>query len=107
MSLEISVREAHTKVYDPVDPALLLDCREAHELAFARVAGALHIPMAEIPVRIADLPRDRDIIVHCHRGSRSLRVAAFLRSQGLERVVSLAGGIDAWSREVDPDVPRY
>ncbi|MGE0482086.1 MAG: rhodanese-like domain-containing protein [Phycisphaerae bacterium] len=107
MTLEICARDAHARLLDPSAPPCLLDCREAHELALARVPGALHIPMAEIPNRLDDLPRDRDIIVHCHRGSRSLRVAAFLRSRGFERVVSLAGGIDAWSRDVDPGVPRY
>jgi rhodanese-related sulfurtransferase len=85
----------------------LLDVREDDELAVARVAGAVHIPMNEVPSRIAELERSDTIVVMCHVGGRSMRVAAFLRTQGFERVFNLRGGIDAWSREIDPNIPRY
>jgi rhodanese-related sulfurtransferase len=63
--------------------------------------------MAQVPQRVAELPRDRDIVVLCHLGARSERVTAFLRANGFTRAVNLAGGIDAWSREIDPAIPRY
>jgi len=90
-------------------PPLLLDCREPDEHALARIEGALLIPMKEIPERLSELEpwRDGSIIVHCHHGMRSLRVVGFLRERGFEGAQSMRGGIDAWSIEVDPTVPRY
>ena len=86
---------------------ILLDVREPEELAVAAVAGVVHIPMAEIPARLADLDRDRHIVCMCHGGVRSRRVAEFLAANGYEQVSNLAGGIDAWSQQVDPNIPRY
>jgi len=87
--------------------AVLLDVREPFELELARLDGARHVPMRQIPESVGDLPRDADILVLCHVGARSLRVAQFLRAQGFDRVANIAGGIDAWSLEIDPAVPRY
>ncbi len=87
--------------------ALLLDVREPFEVQTAAVAGARHVPMRQIPEAVGDLPRDRDILVLCHVGGRSMRVTQFLRAQGFDRVANIAGGIDAWSLEIDPAVPRY
>lgn len=91
------------------DPVLLLDCRTAEEDAIARIAGAVLLPMQEIPGRLHEIERYRGarIIVHCHHGMRSLRVARWLRDQGFARASSMAGGIDAWSEQIDPAVPRY
>ena len=91
------------------EPFLLLDCREPDEHAIARIEGALLIPMRTIPERLADLePRRSDrIVVHCHHGVRSLRVARFLRERGFTGVQSMMGGIEAWSLEIDPAMPRY
>lgn len=90
---------------------LLLDVREPWELQVAGVQPdgfeLVAIPMNEIPGRLAELPRDRPIACLCHHGMRSQNVAAFLERQGYEDVVNIAGGIDAWSRERDPSVPRY
>ena len=90
---------------------LLLDVREPAECAAASIAPPgvelLQWPMRTIPERLAELDRARPIAVLCHSGERSLYVARFLMSNGFERVVNVAGGIDAWSLEVDPDVPRY
>lgn len=90
-------------------PFLLLDCREASEYASAKIAGAVFMPMNEIPQRLDELEsyRDLPLIVHCHHGGRSLRVAQFLRQQGYSQAQSMAGGIDAWSLRIDPTVPRY
>ncbi len=88
-------------------PVVLLDVREHVELELAAVDGARHIPMREIPARLAELDRDMPIVVMCHGGGRSRRVAEYLQSNGFEQVFNLKGGIDAWSTEIDPQVPRY
>lgn len=88
---------------------LLLDCREPDEYQTARIEGALLVPLSEPAERCAELEphRSRRIVVHCHHGGRSLRVAAWLRQQGFEQAQSMAGGIDLWSQVIDPSVPRY
>ena len=86
---------------------LVVDVREPWEHEKARIDGATLIPMREIPARLSELPADRDIVVLCHHGARSAQVAAWLARNGLSRVHNLAGGIDAWSRTVDPAIPRY
>jgi adenylyltransferase/sulfurtransferase len=86
----------------------LIDVREPHEWDICRIPGATLIPLAEIPNRLAELPLDGDIVLHCHHGIRSMRALEFLRDHaGFKRVKSLRGGIDAWSTEVDMSVPRY
>jgi adenylyltransferase/sulfurtransferase len=92
---------------DAGEDLLLLDVREPREVAIASVAGALHIPMAQIPGRLAELDRNRQIVVICHSGGRSQAVVGFLQHQGFEQVANLTGGITRWSREVDPSVPLY
>ena len=91
------------------DPApLLLDVREPWEVATASIAGALNIPMGEITSRAhTELDPDQPIIVLCHHGARSLSVTMWLRNQGFEHAQSLAGGIDHWSRAIDPTIPTY
>ena len=90
------------------NPPLLLDVREPWEYQTASVAGSLLMPMGEVPSRAhAELDPDAPIVVLCHHGARSLNVTMWLRNQGFEHVQSLAGGIDEWSRTVDPAVPRY
>ena len=90
---------------------VLLDVREPWEVQTARLAPAecdvVAIPMNEIPARLQELPADRPIACLCHHGGRSQRVAMFLAQQGYTDVANIAGGIDAWSRELDPGVPRY
>jgi rhodanese-related sulfurtransferase len=86
---------------------VLLDVREHVELEIASVEGARHIPMREVPERLADLDRNTPLVVMCHAGGRSRRVAEYLQGNGFEHVFNLKGGIDAWSTEIDPLVPRY
>lgn len=90
---------------------LLLDVREPWEFSLAAIRSAkaetLHIPMHEIPARLAEIDPQRPVICVCHHGMRSLQVAHFLARQGYEEVINLEGGIDAWSQQVDPGVPRY
>ena len=86
---------------------LLLDVREDYERAAAAIEPSVHIPMQQVPDRLDELPRNRAIVVYCHTGVRSAMVAGYLEQEGFAHVASLGGGIDAWSREVDPEVPRY
>ncbi|AMO24267.1 rhodanese-like domain-containing protein [Ramlibacter solisilvae] len=91
--------------------AVVLDVREPVELRAASVNPGgfelVHIPMNQIPGRLAELDPARPLAILCHHGNRSQRVAMFLAAQGFDHVANLAGGIDAWSQEVDPSVPRY
>jgi rhodanese-related sulfurtransferase len=105
---ELSPSEFHER-WSPERRAdvVLLDVRESVELALASVEGALHIPMNEIPARLAELDRGKAYVVMCHVGGRSYRVAQFLLGNGFANVFNLRGGIDAWSTEIDPQVPRY
>jgi rhodanese-related sulfurtransferase len=89
------------------DAIQLLDVREPHEYAYAHIDGAQLIPLRTLPSRTAELDRSRDLIVYCHHGMRSAHAVEFLRRDGFDRVRNLAGGIDRWSTDVDPAVPRY
>jgi rhodanese-related sulfurtransferase len=86
---------------------LLLDVREAWEWDAARIEGAQHIPMREVPARLAEIDRSRDVVAVCHHGGRSQQVAMFLEKSGFANVHNLQGGVDGWSRSVDPSVPLY
>ena len=83
---------------DPVRPAVLLDVREPDEVRVVRVEGALQIPMSQLGARIAEVPRDRPVIVMCAMGARSSNVTGYLLQQGWEDVGNVAGGIEAWDR---------
>ncbi|MCQ8103993.1 rhodanese-like domain-containing protein [Methylomonas sp. SURF-2] len=89
------------------DTLQLLDVREAHEYAFARIEGSIHIPLNRIPERIQELNAEQDIVVICHHGMRSQQACLFLDQYGFDRLYNLKGGIDAWSTSCDPTVPRY
>ncbi len=88
-------------------PPLLLDVREADELAICRIAGALHIPMGDVPARLAELDPDREIVVYCHHGQRSASVVAFFERHDFARAANLRGGIDRWAVDVEPAMARY
>jgi rhodanese-related sulfurtransferase len=84
----------------------LLDVREEWELGVASVPGIVHIPMGQVAERIGELDRTREVVVLCRSGRRSLEVAKFLQQNGF-KAVNLAGGILAWSRDVDATIPTY
>ena len=84
----------------------LLDVREEWELGVASVPDVVHIPMGEVADRIGELDRGREVVVLCRSGRRSLQVANFLQQNGFQ-AVNLAGGILAWSRELDATIPTY
>ena len=86
---------------------LILDVREPWETMICQLAQARLLPMQEIPSRWNELPHDRDIVVLCHHGMRSLQVADYLQSKGLNRLYNLTGGIAAWAEQVDPAMARY
>ena len=90
---------------------LVLDVREPWELQTASVRAdgfeLVAIPMGELPARLGELDPARPVACLCHHGARSLRVAAFLEHHGFERLANITGGIDAWSHDNDPGVPRY
>ena len=95
---------------DAGEALVLIDVREPHEFALARIEGAALIPMRQIPGEVPELERRADasaLIVYCHHGVRSLQVVEWLREMGIEACQSMAGGIDAWSLSIDPSVPRY
>ncbi|MEX0703259.1 MAG: rhodanese-like domain-containing protein [Planctomycetales bacterium] len=106
--LEVDCRTVHARLAGG-DDLILLDCRERDEYELVRIDPAMLLPMSEIPHRAAELEphRQRAIVVYCHHGGRSLRVAAWLRNQGYASAQSLAGGIDRWAEEIDRSLARY
>ena len=104
--LEISVAELQKKK-KAGELFLLIDVREPWEYQTCKIEGATLIPMRAIPANLQQLDVDQDVICYCHHGQRSLDVAAWLRAQGVKTAQSLAGGIERWSLEIDPTVPRY
>ena len=104
--LEIMPIEVKQRL-DKGEKLLLIDVREPHEHAICNITGAVLIPMGTIPANLQKLDVDEDVICFCHHGMRSLDVANWLRSRGVGSAKSMAGGIDRWSLEIDPKVPRY
>ncbi len=91
---------------DAGDDLQLIDVREPREVQIAQIGGKL-IPMNDVPKRLAEIDRDREVVVQCRSGGRSQRVAEFLQQMGYTKVSNLAGGILAWSDQIDPKVPKY
>jgi rhodanese-related sulfurtransferase len=103
---EVQPDELKKRLEGPTPP-LLVDVRRPDEVAICSLPGAMHVPMDELEDRLAELDPERETVVYCHHGVRSLSVTAFLRNKGFRSVSSLAGGIDRWSASIDPSVPRY
>lgn len=91
------------------DPIILVDCREPNEFEFASIPGAVLMPMSQFPLTSEQLTEleGKHVVVHCHHGGRSLRVANWFRQNGHPEALSMAGGIDQWSQQIDPSIPRY
>ena len=107
--LEIHPQEVRQRL-DAGEHLHLIDVREPHEYAIARIDGSELIPMRTVPGAIAKLQAEANhatLVVYCHHGVRSLNVVYWLREQGIEACQSMAGGIDAWSLTIDPSVARY
>lgn len=97
------------QLLDDGAPFLLLDCREPAEYETAKIAEATLVPMSQLTSRVGELEpyRQGAVVVHCHHGGRSMRVAQWLRQNGFARAQSMAGGIHQWSAEIDPTIPQY
>jgi len=102
---QITVKELKAR-RDAGEDVFLLDVREPYEFQISQIGGKL-IPQNDVPQRLAEIPRDREIVVQCRSGARSQKIAEFLKQSGYTQVVNLAGGILAWSDEIDPSVQKY
>ena len=102
----VSVRELKRKM-DARETFMLVDVREPYEYEIARIEGSRLIPLGELETHISDLPRTGTLVLQCHSGGRSEHATRLLQEAGFENVYNLEGGIDAWSLEIDPAVPRY
>jgi adenylyltransferase/sulfurtransferase len=102
---QITVKELKARI-DAGENVQLIDVREPYEYQIAQIGGKL-IPQNDVPNRLAEIDRDREVVVHCRSGARSQRIAEFLVQAGYPKVVNLAGGILAWSDEIDPSVQKY
>lgn len=106
MSYTITPRELKERM-DKGDKPFLLDVREPYEFSMARIEGAVLIPLGTLPYSLDKLDPNAEIVAYCHHGMRSADAVGFLIQQGFKNVKNLVGGIDAWSVQVDPSVPRY
>jgi rhodanese-related sulfurtransferase len=104
--MQISAKEVNERV-GRGDKLLLVDVREQWEYDLAKIPGAKLIPLGTLPANLNTLLDADEVICYCHHGMRSLDAAVWLRQQGVESAKSMAGGIERWSVEVDPEVPRY
>jgi len=102
---QITVKELKAR-RDACEDIFLLDVREPYEFQIAEIGGKL-IPQNDVPQRLSEIPRNREIVVHCRSGARSQKIAEFLKQSGYNDVVNVAGGILAWADEIDPTVQKY
>ena len=108
LDYEITVQDLAERLKTAPTDLKVIDVREPWEYETAHIGGSVLMPMGDVPSRAnTELDPDEPIVVLCHAGVRSMSVTAWLRNQGFEKAQSLRGGIDAWSREIDPSVPRY
>ncbi|HKN87152.1 MAG TPA: rhodanese-like domain-containing protein [Nitrospiraceae bacterium] len=106
MSYTMSVQELKQRLDTDKKP-FLLDVREPYEYSLAKLEGSVLIPLGTLPQSMEKLDRNAEIVAYCHHGMRSADAVGFLLQQGFTNVKNLVGGIDAWSVQVDPTVPRY
>jgi adenylyltransferase/sulfurtransferase len=104
--LQISPAEVKARL-DRGEQLVLVDVREQWEYDLCRIEGAKLVPLGSLAAKVGTLQGFDEVICYCHHGMRSLDAAAWLRFQGIEKAKSLSGGIEQWSRDVDPAVPRY
>jgi adenylyltransferase/sulfurtransferase len=106
MSFAITVKDLKAKL-DKGEKPVLVDVREPWEYALAKLEDSVLVPLATLPQSLDKLDRNAEIIAYCHHGMRSADATSFLLQQGFPNVKNLIGGIDAWSVQIDPKVPRY
>jgi len=102
----ITPEQLHTELQGP-NPPLLIDVRESDELEISRLDPITHIPLGDIPARLAELDRDADIVVVCRSGGRSGQAVAYMLQSGFMRVRNLTSGMNGWAQTVDPSLPVY
>jgi adenylyltransferase/sulfurtransferase len=103
---EISPEQLKKRI-DAGEAVYVLDVRNPNEYQICRIPGSTLLPLPDLPLRFADVPRDREVIVHCKSGKRSAQAIEFLRQQGYTKLLNLTGGILGWAEKVDPGMPRY
>jgi len=112
-NIEIDIRSVHRWLQKGADDngqsIALVDCREQSEYELAKITGSILMPMGQWPPSSESLEslNGNRVVVHCHHGGRSLRVANWFRQNGHPEATSMSGGIDQWSLEIDPQIPRY
>jgi len=106
MSAEINVLELKARM-DRNESLFVVDVRNSNEFQIGRIPGTILIPLGDLPNRLSEIPKDREVIVHCKSGLRSGAAIEFLKSQGYTKLVNVTGGILEWSDKIDPSVPKY
>lgn len=105
---QFTAKEVADYLDEAVEPApVLLDVREPFEVAICAIEGSVNIPLGQVTRALNEFKPEQEIILICHHGFRSQRAGMFLLEHGYKRLINLVGGIDAWAREVDPDMTRY
>ncbi len=104
---QMTVTELQQRLKESPNNFVLVDVREPWELEVCSFPGALEIPMGQVPARVDEIDPDQDVIIVCHHGIRSQRVAYYLQNAGFENLFNVSGGIDAWAREIDPVMAKY
>ena len=111
--MEIDVATVQSWIHSGTDeqgvPVFLLDCRESDEYNIAKIEGSQLVPLSLWPPdpSVIEAMHGKRVVVYCHHGGRSLRVTHWMRQNGFPDTLSMAGGIDLWSRLIDPSIPRY
>jgi rhodanese-related sulfurtransferase len=106
MSLEITPKELQNLILQG-NPPVLVDVREFDELSICALPNHIHIPLAQIPTRFSEIPKDKDVVVYCRSGGRSGNAVNFLSQNGYTKVKNLIGGMLRWSDDVDPSFTKY
>ena len=104
---EITPRELADRLAEGGRDLILVDVREPHEWEICHLDGATLVPLGELPASVANLPTDREVVIYCKGGVRGAKAVSLLKNRGFSRVRNLIGGINRWSEEVDPSIPRY
>ena len=103
---EIAAAQLRIWLLEP-DAPVVVDVREPWEVELCRIPDSVPMPLGSLPNEYMALPSDKPLVIVCHHGVRSRRAAMWLHARGVERVHNLTGGIDAWARDVDPDMRTY
>jgi rhodanese-related sulfurtransferase len=107
MIRQMSVQELKEKLDQGEKNLVVIDVREPWELGVCSLPGTVSIPMRAIPARYPELPKDAELVVLCHHGMRSQQVALYLERMGFNKLNNVVGGIAAWARDIDPQMPTY